>query len=82
MFKELQLIDETVTDSVQLKFWSMLKLFRKPPWHAWLYVLFYTKEEIDQWQREKSVTEILMWLSEQSLELDNVSKEASRNFNC
>ncbi len=32
--------------------------------------------EIDQWQRKKAGTEILMRLSEQSLELESVFKDA------
>ncbi len=36
--------------------------------------------EINQWQRRKAGTEILIWRSEQTLELKNVFKETSRKL--
>jgi hypothetical protein len=39
-----------------------------------------TQGKIDQGERRKARTEILMWLSKQSLELGTIFKEASRNF--
>jgi hypothetical protein len=50
-----------------------LKLFRKP-------VMTCTSETIDQWERVKAGTEILMRLSEQFLKLVRVFIEARVNF--
>jgi hypothetical protein len=52
---------------------GFLKLFRKPPMTC-------TSEKIEQWERWKAGTEILIRLSEQFLELVKVFIEAGRTL--
>jgi hypothetical protein len=48
--------------------------------HECTYTVQYTLEKINLLERRKAGTEICCALSEKSLKLENVFKEASRNF--
>jgi hypothetical protein len=55
---------------------NVVEIMKIVPKVAWTHTL----EKIDQWHRRKARTEILWWLSEQSLEVVSVFKEDNLYF--